>query len=248
MTKYSKEVLREFYDREQINNKPDYMLQPPMTIPGAGATGGTLRPGRSIGALIGAGIGALGGLLTRNKPVAGFIQPGTGGPNRGGRGPRTPNTGGGSGSEPIRNLGFLAKTVRYLGDKILGVGVIIGGIWIGFKLFVKESKVAIGNLIDSLPLSDEHKEWLKANMLLVVMSVGLLVGSAEAARRITPRIMKVLRNRRISAEIGEALDAGDETMARTILLDAIEDENINLSAIRRRLGDDDYERLYRDFL
>ncbi len=103
-------------------------------------------------------------------------------------------------------------------------------------------------LINAWPLSDEHKEWLKANMLLVVMSVGLLVGSAEAARRITPRIMKVLRNRRISAEIGEALDAGDETMARTILLDAIEDENINLSAIRRRLGDDDYERLYRDFL
>ena len=148
----------------------------------------------------------------------------------------------------IGNLGFLAKTVRYLGNKILGVGVGIGGVWIGFKLFVKESKEFLDKLINALPLSDEHKEWLKANMLLVVMSVGLLVGSAEAARRITPRIMKVLRNRRISAEIGEALDAGDETMARTILLDAIEDENINLSAIRRRLGDDDYERLYRDFL
>lgn len=149
---------------------------------------------------------------------------------------------------PIQRLGFLGRTIKYLSDKLLGVGATIGGLWIGFKLFVKESKEAIGNLIDSLPLSDEHKEWLKANMLLVVMSVGLLVGSAEAARRVTPRIMKVLRNRRIAAEIGDALDAGDETMARTILLDAIEDENVNLSAIRNRLSDEEFERLYKDVL
>lgn len=149
---------------------------------------------------------------------------------------------------PIQRLGFLGRTIKYLANKLVGVGVTLGGLWVGFKLFVNESKEAIGNLIDSLPLSDEHKEWLKANMLLVVMSVGLLVGSAEAARRVTPRIMKVLRNRRIAAEIGDALDAGDETMARTILLDAIEDENVNLSAIRNRLSDEEFERLYKDVL
>ena len=233
----SKDVLREFKFTQRPSPRLDpnfYRLgteQTPSRF-GGGASG--RLPGIGLGALIG-GLAAAGGSS---------LPPGT----DSGREPTSPGGGGGSGSEPIQKLGFLARTIRYLGDKLLGVGVILGGIWGGYKLFIEESKKALGNLIDALPLSDEHKEWLKANMLLVVMSVGLLVGSAEAARRLTPRIMKVLRNRRIATEIGEALDSGDETMARTILLDAIEDENINLSAIRRKLGDDDYERLYRDYL
>ena len=117
-----------------------------------------------------------------------------------------------------------------------------------YQYVTREGKKILDQVIDVLPLTDEQKEWLKANTLIVLIAIGLTAGTAEAARRLTPRIMKVLRNRRIAAEIGEALDAGDETLARTILLDAIEDENINLTAIRRKLGDDDYERLYRDYL
>ena len=229
----SKDVLREFQAREG----------------GAGVGGafriGGLNPGTSVGA------GRV-PITDKNKNIRmglEYLYKNLGGvAGVMGKPPQTPGGGGGSGSEPIQKLGFLARTIRYLGDKLLGVGVILGGIWGGYKLFIEESKKALGNLIDALPLSDEHKEWLKANMLLVVMSVGLLVGSAEAARRLTPRIMKVLRNRRIAAEIGDALDAGDETMARTILLDAIEDENVNLSAIRNRLSDEEFERLYKDVL
>lgn len=123
------------------------------------------------------------------------------------------------------------------------------GAYAAWKLFSKEIIEMWSNIVSGIPgLPDLHKEWLEKNGLIVFISIGLVAGTAEAARRLTPRIMKVFRNRRITNEISEALDAGDETMARTILLDAIEDENINLSAIRRRLGDDDYERLYRDFL
>lgn len=250
MTKYSKEVLREFqydkpvYDRKQ---KPDYMLQPPMAIPGAGASGGTLRPGRSIGALIGAGIGALGGLLTRNKPVKGFIQPGTGGPRRGGRGPRTPNTGGGSGggSNYLRELTNLLKILK----GYLGFGFIGGGLLLISRIFSfgnEKANEVVDKLFGFLP--ENHKEWIKKNKGIIALALIATAGTAEAARRIWPKINNVLKNRRIAKQIQEALDSGDESMARAILLDAIEEQGVNVGRIRRRLGDDDYERLYRDFL
>lgn len=150
-------------------------------------------------------------------------------------------------------LGNIGKLVLDLAKSFGKGAASFGGIGVGaygaWKLFAKEITETWSNFVRGIPgLSDSHSDWLGKNGLIVLISIGLVAGTAEAARRLTPRIMKVLRNRRITDEIGEALDAGDETMARTILLDAIEDENINLSAIRRRLGDDDYERLYRDFL
>jgi len=150
-------------------------------------------------------------------------------------------------------LGNIGKLVLDLAKSFGKGAASFGGIGVGaygaWKLFAKEITETWSNFVRGIPgLSDSHRDWLGKNGLIVLISIGLVAGTAEAARRLTPRIMKVLRNRRITDEIGEALDAGDETMARAILLDAIEDENINLSAIRRRLSDDDYERLYRDFL
>ena len=158
-----------------------------------------------------------------------------------GKPPQTP----GSGGEKFKILFAIG---RVLGKPLTLIAAIFAG-WAGaaWGTYVAV-EMSWKKFIDSLPLSEEHKKWLKANMAIVIGAIAITAGSIEAARRLTPRIMKVLRNRRISAEIGDALDAGDETLARTILLDAIEDENINLSAIRRKLGDDDYERLYRDYL
>lgn len=259
MTKFSKEVLREFQMfPSKVDDRPTALLQPPTAIPGAGATGGTLRPGKGIAGLIGAGIGALGSIFTRNSPVKGFIQPGTGGPRRGGGGggstppgtggPRrgggfSGGRGGGSGKDSIlwKIAAVLGTPIGFIASKIAGGAAAVLTIYELLKRIYNKA-------IDSLPLSEEHKKWLKANMAIVIGAIAIAAGSIEAARRLTPRIMKVLRNRRIASEIGEALDAGDETLARTILLDAIEDQNINLTAIRRKLGDDDYERLYRDYL
>jgi len=109
-------------------------------------------------------------------------------------------------------------------------------------------KGAYDKAIESLPLPEGQQAWLKVNVTIVLILIAVFAGSVEAMRRATPRIMKVLRNRRIADEIGDALDAGDETMARTILLDAIEDENVNISAIRNRLTDEEFERLYKDVL
>ena len=249
MTKHSKEVLREFQMfPSRVDDRPTAYLQPPTAIPGAGATGGTLRPGKGIAGLAAAGLALLSG---KGKTT---IPPGTGGPRRGGgfggRGgkPTPPGTGGGSGSEK----GFVRRNIDKLVLGVVGavggaVGLAIGIVEAGKRIF-KEIEKVLHNIIDLMPLKKEHKEWLKANTMVVVIGIAAVAGTAEAARRATPRIMKVLRNRRISAEISKALDAGDETLARTILLDAIEDENINLTAIRRKLGDDDYERLYRDYL
>ena len=228
MTKHSKEVLREFQARE-----------------GGGGGGGFVRiggfrPGTSVGTgrvpFTGKNINpnvrmGLNYLYKNLGGVTGVM----------GKPPQTPGFGG-------EKFKILFAIGRVLGKPITLIAGIFAG-WAGAALGTYLAvEMSWKRFIDSLPLSEEHKKWLKANMTIVIGAIAITAGSIEAARRLTPRIMKVLRNRRIAAEIGEALDAGDETLARTILLDAIEDENINLSAIRRKLGDDDYERLYRDYL
>lgn len=224
---YSKEVLKEFQARE-----------------GGGGGGvvriGGFRPGTSVGAgrvpFTGKNINpnvrmGLNYLYKNLGGIAGVM----------GKPPQTPG-GGGEKSNILLAIGrVLGKPLSWIAT-MFAAGT--GGAFAAYKLL----KAGWDKFIDSLPLSEENKKWLKANMGIVIGAIAITAGSIEAARRLTPRIMKVLRNRRIAAEIGEALDAGDETLARTILLDAIEDENINLSAIRRKLGDDDYERLYRDYL
>ena len=235
---YSKEVLKEFQSEK-----------------GGGGGGvvriGGLRPGTSVGAgrvpFTGKNINpnvrmGLNYLYKNLGGIAGVM----------GKPPQTPGGGGGSGAGSGGEKGFIRDS---LSDLISGIRKALGFFGAGaliaigvYKYVTREGKRILDQVIDTLPLTDKQKEWLKANTMIVIIAIGLTAGTAEAARRLTPRIMKVLRNRRIAAEIGEALDAGDETMARTILLDAIEDENINLSAIRRKLGDDDYERLYRDYL
>ena len=230
---YSKEVLKEFQARE-----------------GGGGGGvfriGGFRPGTSVGAgrvpFTGKNINpnvrmGLNYLYKNLGGVAGVM----------GKPPQTPGGGGGSGGGSGK-FNILWKIAQVLSIPLSFLaGKIAGGI-AGVITIYEILKRIYNKAIDSLPLSEENKKWLKANMGIVIGAIAITAGSIEAARRVTPRIMKVLRNRRIAAEIGEALDAGDETLARTILLDAIEDENINLSAIRRKLGDDDYERLYRDYL
>ena len=219
----SKNVLREFQAREG----------------GAGVGGAfSLRPGTSVGA------GRVPVTDKNNNIKMGleYLYKNLGGvAGVMGKPPQTP----GGGGEKFKLLFAIG---RFLGKPLRQIAIMFaagaGGAFAAYKLL----KAGWDKFIDSLPLSEENKKWLKANMAIVIGAIAITAGSIEAARRLTPRIMKVLRNRRIAAEIGEALDSGDETMARTILLDAIEDENINLSAIRRKLGDDDYERLYRDYL
>lgn len=266
---YSKEALREFYDK----GRPDPMVQIPPAIPGAGATGGTLRPARGVAGLIGAGIGAIGSLVSpildpsverfqepgtggprraSHGPVPGFRQPSTGGPNRGGRGPRQPGTGG-SGGRPIRDaielFGSFNRMLRSLVG-LLGLGGFVGGIaWLSGATgrAVEKANEETNKIIDSaFFLSKGAKETLKKNKAILLAFLVLAGGSAELLRRSMPKIKKVLTNRRIAAEIEEALDAGDEDLARTILFDAIEDEGINLSGLRRRLSPSDYQKLYRD--
>jgi len=235
---YSKEVLKEFQARE-----------------GGGGGGvvriGGFRPGTSVGA---GRVPFTGKNINPNVRMGlNYLYKNLGGiTGVMGKPPQTPGGGGGSGGGSGGGKRFIRDSLSDLisgirkGLGIFGTGALIA---IGvYKYVTREGKRILDQVIDALPLTGKQKEWLKANTMIVIIAIGLTAGTAEAARRITPRIMKVLRNRRIAAEIAEALDAGDETMARTILLDAIEDENINLSAIRRKLGDDDYERLYRDYL
>jgi len=270
---YSKEALREFYDNKR---RPDPMVQIPPAIPGAGATGGTLRPARGVAGLIGAGIGAIGSLVSpilnpsvkgfqepgtggprraSHGPVPGFRQPSTGGPNRGGRGPRQPGTGGsgGSGGRPIRDaidlFGSFGRMLKSLAG-LLRVGGALGGLawlWGAGGRAVKKANEETDKIIDNaFFLSKGAKETLKKNKAILLAFLVLAGGSAELLRRSMPKIKRVLTNRRIAAEIEEALDAGDEDLARTILFDAIEDEGINLSGLRRRLSPSDYQKLYRD--
>lgn len=282
----SKSVLREF----QFTDRPSPRLDPnfyrlgteknPIRFGGGGGGAGGRPAGIGIGSLIGAGVGALGSLVSpifdppvkgfqqpgtggprrsSHGPVPGFRQPSTGGPNRGGRGPRQPGTGGsggsgGSGGRPIVKdaielFGSFGKMLKSLAV-LLGLGSLgSGAVW----LFGKTKEVVIkaneetDKIIDSaFFLPEGAKEKVKKNKAILLAFLVLAGGSAEILRRSIPKIKRVLTNRRIAVEIEKALDAGDEDLARTILFDAVEDEGINLSGLRRRLSSSDYQRLYRD--
>lgn len=200
--------------------------------------------------------GVMGKPPQTHDPVPGFRQPSTGGPNRGGRGPRQPDTGGsgGSGGRPIVKdaielFGSFNRMLKSLA-LVLGVGglgsVIAWSLGAGRRV-VERANEETNKIIDNaFFLSEGAKETLKNNKAILIAFLVLAGGSAELLRRSMPKIKKVLTNRRIAAEIEEALDAGDEDLARTILFDAIEDEGINLSGLRRRLSPSDYQKLYRD--
>ena len=200
--------------------------------------------------------GVMGKTPQTHDPVPGFRQPSTGGPNRGGRGPRQPDTGGsgGSGGRPIVKdaielFGSFNRMLKSLA-LVLGVGglgsVIAWSLGAGRRV-VERANEETNKIIDNaFFLSEGAKETLKNNKAILIAFLVLAGGSAELLRRSMPKIKKVLTNRRIAAEIEEALDAGDEDLARTILFDAIEDEGINLSGLRRRLSPSDYQNLYRD--
>lgn len=261
---YSKQVLREFYNPNETRPQPQFTYGPlgfDTGMPGGGRNiggggGGGLPPtgvkpliGGTIG-LIGSGIGAIRNIFRR--PAGGDTGDTGGGGGGGGWGgqplppaqppapaaPR-PNT------TYFRDLGWMIQQLRRL-LTITGIGgaaafvadKIVGG-------FIKADKKA-DETIDKLPVSPKQKVFLKKHKYIIMVYLVLMGGSLEILRRNWPKIQKAITNRRVAAEIKEALDAGDEELARVILFDAIEDEGVNISRLRTRLSDNDFDRLLRD--
>lgn len=88
-----------------------------------------------------------------------------------------------------------------------------------------------------------------AELILTILAVFLAGGlSMVAIRNIIPRIKRAFANRESIKNIIEALDMDDEETARNILFDAIEDQGIRLTSVKRALGSYDYQRLLDDEL
>lgn len=261
---YSKQVLREFYNPNETRPQPQFTRGPlgfDTGMPGGGRNiggggGGGLPPtgvkpliGGTIG-LIGSGIGAIRNIFRR--PAGGDTgDTGGGGGGGGWGGQPLPPAQPPAPAAPRPNTSFfrdfvdLVKQLKQLG--IIGVIVsapIAAAGWIKGRAGAVDS--TLDDQINKMPLPTQTKEWLKKHKYIVLVYLFLVGGSVEILRRNWPKIQKAITNRRVAAEIKEALDAGDEELARVILFDAIEDEGVNISRLRTRLSDNDFDRLLRD--
>ena len=222
----------------RVDDRPTAYLQPPTAIPGAGATGGTLRPGKGIAGLAAAGLALLSG---KGKTT---IPPGTGGPRRGGgfggRGgkPTPPGTGGGSG----RSGGGFFKRIKQTYQALKEVAILSS-----LGLAVCAVLALSPKFREMTKMEQDNICYKVSEYILYILAVFVAGGlSIVAIRNIVPRIKRALSNREAIKNIIEALDMDDEETAREILHDAIEDQGINLSAVKRALSPYEYQRLMDD--
>ena len=224
MTKHSKEVLREFQARE-----------------GGGGGGvvriGGFRPGISVGAgrvpFTGKNINpnirmGLDHLYKNLGGIAGVM----------GKPPQTPGGGGGSGRsgggffKRIKQTYQALKAVSFLGT--LGIAVC--------------AALALSPKFREMTKMEQDNICYKVSQYILYTLAVFVAGglSIVAIRNIVPRIKRALSNREAIKNIIEALDMDDEETAREILHDAIEDQGINLSSVKRALSPYEYQRLMDD--
>jgi len=80
---------------------------------------------------------------------------------------------------------------------------------------------------------------IKAILLILLLS-GL---GFVTVKGLIPRIKRALENRETINNIKVALAENDQEMARAILIDAIEDQGINLSMVKRNFSEREFSRL-----
>lgn len=215
----SKDVLREFQAREG----------------GAGVGGAfSLRPGTSVGA------GRV-PVTDKNKNIKmglEYLYKNLGGvAGVMGKPPQTPGGGGGSGG------GFFRKIKQTY--HALKAGAILSVLGIAVC-----AALALNPRFRELTKMEQDDFCHKVSQyILYILAVFVAGGlSIVAIRNIVPRIKRALSNKEAIKNIIAALEVDDEETARTILHDAIEDQGIRLTSVKRALGSYDYQRLMDDSL
>ena len=147
-------------------------------------------------------------------PQPGFVPSGTGGPNRGGSGPRK------------ETKGFF----RY----IFGTA----------GLYVLVCSVVKPMMKDKPSKQVENMCKLITNIIRVILLFLIMTGvSIFSVKSLIPKIRRALKDRSSIKALRIALDTGNDKLAQAVLIDAIEKQGVNLSLIKRRIPEQDFERI-----
>lgn len=95
----------------------------------------------------------------------------------------------------------------------------------------------------SLGFSEAQIEWVTNNTAYILAGILATVTAASNAPRLIRSMKKISKDRTIMKDIKVALEMGDEELARTIMLDAIEDDGFELSTIKRKLTAGEFDQL-----
>lgn len=151
-------------------------------------------------------------------PQPGFIPGGTGGPRRGGTGPRKKD----------ETKGFFTYIFGAAGLYALVCSVV--------KPMMKDKpSKQVENLCK-----------LITNIIRVILLFLIMTGvGIFSVKSLIPKIRKALRDRKTINSLRIALDAGNDRLAQAILISSIEKQGVNLSLIKRRIPEQDFERIIR---
>ena len=157
----------------------------------------------------------------------------------------------------------LKQAQRRLAGKLLvptGIATILAGAYEGAIWVIKNPReaakaayavtdsafdYAVARILKDLGFSDEQILWVQDNSGKIMAGIAATGIAAAQAPKLLGSIKSMAKNRRIMKEIKVALDVGDEELARTIMIDAIEDEGVSLSTIKRKLTAGQFDQLMR---
>lgn len=157
----------------------------------------------------------------------------------------------------------LKQAQRRLAGKLLvpsGIATILAGAYEG-AMWVIQNPIKAGKaaaavtdaafdytaakVLKDLGFSDEQILWVQDNSGKIMAGIAATGIAATQAPKLLGSIKSMAKNRRIMNEIKIALDAGDEELARTLMVEAIEDEGVSLSTIKRKLTAGQFDQLMR---
>ena len=88
---------------------------------------------------------------------------------------------------------------------------------------------------------------LITNIIRVILLFLIMTGiGIFSVKSLIPKIKKALNDRTTIKSLRIALDTGNDKLAQTVLIDAIEKQGVNLSLIKRRIPEQDFERIVRN--
>ena len=146
-------------------------------------------------------------------------------------------------AKPTKSEAFFVNMIRGLKNKAL----LLGGLGTGAMAALHNLGTA-WNIVDTgidliirmLPLPTGVKDFLRNNTLAVITVMAAAGVSHKQILKMPGRVRRALKNKETMGEIEDAIDMGDEELARQILFDALQNEGMTIRYVRNKLSADQW--------